>query len=32
MKATESVQIALQLLKYVMYAGVTFPNDLFLWL
>ena len=27
MKATESVQITLQLLKYVMYAGVTFPND-----
>ena len=27
MKATESVQISLQLLKYVMYAGVTFPND-----
>ena len=27
MKATESVQITLQLLKYVMYAGVTLPND-----
>ena len=27
MKATESVQITLQLLKYVMYAGVRFPND-----
>ena len=27
MKATESVQITLQLLKYVMYAVVTFPND-----
>ena len=27
MKATESVQITLQLLIYVMYAGVTFPND-----
>ena len=27
MKATESVQISLQLLKYVMYVGVTFPND-----
>ena len=27
MKATESVQITLQLLKYVMYTGVTFPND-----
>ena len=27
MKATESGQITLQLLKYVMYAGVTFPND-----
>ena len=27
MKATESVQISLQLLKYVMYAGITFPND-----
>ena len=27
MKATESVQITLQLLKYMMYAGVTFPND-----
>ena len=27
MKATESEQIALQLLKYVMYAGVTFPSD-----
>ena len=27
MKATESVQITLQRLKYVMYAGVTFPND-----
>ena len=27
MKATESVQITLQLLKYVMYAGVTFPNE-----
>ena len=27
MKATESVQITLQLLKYVMYAGVTFLND-----
>ena len=27
MKATESVQIALQLLKYVMCAGVTLPND-----
>ena len=26
MKATESVQITLQLLEYVMYAGVTFPN------
>ena len=27
MKATESVQITPQLLKYVMYAGVTFPYD-----
>ena len=27
MKAIESLQITLQLLKYVMYAGVTFPND-----
>ena len=27
MKATESMQISLQLLKYGMYAGVTFPND-----
>ena len=27
MKATESVQITLQLLKYLMYAGVTIPND-----
>ena len=27
MKATESVQITLQLLKDVMYAGVTFPYD-----
>ena len=27
MKATKSVQITLQLLKYVMYAVVTFPND-----
>ena len=27
MKATESVQITLQLLKYVMCAGVTLPND-----
>ena len=27
MKATESVKITLQLLKYVMYAGVRFPND-----
>ena len=27
MEATEPVQITLQLLKYVMYAGVTFPND-----
>ena len=27
MKATESVQITLQLLKCVMYAGVAFPND-----
>ena len=27
MKATESVQITLQLLKYVMYADLTFPND-----
>ena len=27
MKATESVKITLQFLKYVMYAGVTFPND-----
>ena len=27
MKATESVQVALQLLKHVKYAGVTFPND-----
>ena len=27
MKVTESVQITLQLLKYVMFAGVTFPND-----
>ena len=27
MKATESVQITLQLLRYVMYAGVRFPND-----
>ena len=27
MKATELVHFALQLLKYVMYAGVTFPND-----
>ena len=27
MEATESVQITLQLLKYVMYAGATFPND-----
>ena len=27
MKSTELVQITLQLLKYVMYAGVTFPND-----
>ena len=27
MKATELVQITLQLLKYVKYAGVTFPND-----
>ena len=26
-KATESLQITIQLLKYVMYAGVTFPND-----
>ena len=26
LKATESVQITLQLLKYVMYAGVTFPS------
>ena len=27
MKATESVQVTLQLLRYVMYAGVTFPNS-----
>ena len=27
MKATESVQITLQLLKYVLFAGVTFLND-----
>ena len=27
MKATESVQITLHLLKYVLYGGVTFPND-----
>ena len=27
MEATESVHITLQLLKYVMYAGVTLPND-----
>ena len=27
MKATESAQNTLQLLKYVMYAGVTFTND-----
>ena len=27
MKATESVQITIQLLKYVMCDGVTFPND-----
>ena len=27
MKATEPVQITQQLLKYVMYAGVRFPND-----
>ena len=26
MKATESMQITLQLLRYVMYAGVTFPQ------
>ena len=26
MKATESMQITLQILKYVMYAGVTFQN------
>ena len=29
MKATESVQITLQLLRYVMYAGVIFPNNSF---
>ena len=28
MKATEPMQITLQLLKYVMYACVIFPNDL----
>ena len=27
MKDTELVQITLQLFEYVMYAGVTFPND-----
>ena len=27
MKATELLQITLQLLRYLMYADVTFPND-----
>ena len=27
MEATESMQITLQHLKYVIYADVTFPND-----
>ena len=32
MKATELVQITLQLLQYVMHAGVALPNDSVLWL